>query len=67
MPWKPSDARRHTKKAKSAKCKRAFSHAANSSLRSDGDEGKAVRIGNKAAAMCSRKSKKGKKRSARKR
>ena len=62
MPWKSSDATRHTKKAKSAKCKRAFAHASNSSLAKDGDEGKAVRIGNAAVNKCNAKSKRMRKR-----
>jgi hypothetical protein len=58
MPWKPGDAKRHTKKAKSAKCKRAFAHAANSMLRRSGDEGKSVRVGNAAVNKCNAKGKK---------
>ena len=58
MPWTAKDAQRHTKKAKSPKSKRAFAHAANSVLKSTGDEGRAVRAGNAAAAKSSRKSKK---------
>lgn len=48
MPWNPSDATRHTHKAKSPTAKRAFAHAANSVLASTGDEGRAVRAGNAA-------------------
>lgn len=65
MPWKPSDATRHTKKARTPKAKRAFSHAANSVLRETGDEGRAVRAGNAAAAKSARKSARGKRRSSR--
>lgn len=50
MPWDPSDAYRHTHKATTPKAKRAFSHAANSVLEETGDEGRAVRAGNAAAA-----------------
>jgi hypothetical protein len=50
MPWKPSDARRHTKKANTAKKRRQFAHVANSVLRRTGDEGRAVRAGNAAVA-----------------
>jgi hypothetical protein len=48
MPWSASDATRHTKKARTPKEKRAFAHAANSVLKSTGDEGRAVRAGNAA-------------------
>ena len=51
MPWGPEDAARHTKKAAGhPKAARAFAHAANSVLESTGDEGRAVRAGNAAAA-----------------
>jgi hypothetical protein len=66
MPWKPKEATRHTKKAKSAKCKRAFAHAANATLSRTGDEGKAVRVGNAAVNKCNAKSKRGRKKRARK-
>lgn len=57
MPWTPGDATRHTHKARSAKAKRAFAHAANSVLERTGDEGRAVRAGNAAVAASNRKSK----------
>jgi hypothetical protein len=60
MPWTARDATRHTKKAKTAKSKRAFAHASNSVLRETGDEGRAVRAGNAAAAASIRKSKRNK-------
>jgi hypothetical protein len=50
MPWGPEDAKRHTKKAKSAKAKRQFSHVANSILERTGDEGRAIRGANAAVA-----------------
>lgn len=50
MPWKPSDALRHTKKATSAKKKRQFAHVANQVLASTGDEGRAIREANAAVA-----------------
>jgi hypothetical protein len=56
MPFAPRDAYRHTKKARTAKSKRAFAHAANNVLRSTGNEGRAVRAGNAAAAKSARKS-----------
>jgi uncharacterized protein YdaT len=46
MPWKPSDATRHTKKAKSAKAKRQFAHVANSMLKRGASEGAAIRAAN---------------------
>lgn len=55
MPWKPVDAKRHTKKAKSSKAKRAFAHAANAVLARTGDEGRAVRAGNAAVNQSNRK------------
>ena len=60
MPWSGKDATRHTKKATTPKSKRAFAHAANSVLERTGDEGRAVRAGNAAAAHSARKSKKSK-------
>jgi hypothetical protein len=57
MPWGPADAGRFTKKARGhPKAARAFSHAANSVLESTGDEGRAVRAGNAAAAHSVEKS-----------
>lgn len=56
MPWKPEDATRHTKNAKTKKLKRIWAAAANSSLSDDGDEGKAVRIANAAVDKQLRKS-----------
>jgi uncharacterized protein YdaT len=46
MPWKPSDATRHTKKARSAKAKRQFAHVANSMLKRGASEGAAIRAAN---------------------
>ena len=66
MPWRPSDAPTHTKKARTPKSKRAFSHAANEVLRRTKDEGRAVRAGNAAAAVSIRKSKRSSRRSSRK-
>jgi hypothetical protein len=67
MPWKPSDAARHTKKARTPKSKRAFAHASNSVLERTGDEGRAVRAGNAAAAKSAGKSKRQSRRSRRSR
>jgi hypothetical protein len=46
MPWNPSDATRHTKKATTPKKKRQFADVANSVLARTGDEGRAVREAN---------------------
>lgn len=46
MPWTPSDATRHTKKANTPKKKRQFAEVANSVLAKTGDEGRAVREAN---------------------
>jgi len=48
MPWKPSDAMRHTHKATTDKKKRQFAHVANSILKRTGDEGRAIRGANAA-------------------
>lgn len=48
MPWKMSDASRHTAKASTPKAKRQWSSVANKVLAESGDEGKAVRIANAA-------------------
>ena len=57
MPWKESDAKRHTKKAKSKKRKHQWSTVANKVLRESGDEGKAVRIANSAVKKAGHKRK----------
>lgn len=46
MPWKSQDAKRHTKKAKSPKAQRQWSHIANSVLERGGGEGSAIRQAN---------------------
>lgn len=46
MPWTPSDATRHTKKAKGKKDKRQWSDTANAVLKRGGSEASAVRIAN---------------------
>lgn len=46
MPWSASDARRHTKKARTPKQKRMWSHIANRLLGEGYSEGEAVRIAN---------------------
>jgi hypothetical protein len=46
MPWKSSDVSGKTKKAKSKKAKRQWTHVANSVLAKTGDEGRAIREAN---------------------
>ncbi len=46
MPWKPSDAAKKTKKAKSPKAKRQWRDVANGVLAKTGDEGRAIREAN---------------------
>lgn len=46
MPWQPSDAQRHTKKADTPKAKRQWRDIANSALERTGNEGLAVREAN---------------------
>jgi len=46
MPWSPSDAKRHTKKAKSGKSSRQWSDVANSALKRGASEGSAIRQAN---------------------
>lgn len=60
MPWSPSDASRHNRKATTPKSKRAFSKAGNSALQRGLPEGAAVKIGNSAANTSIRKSKRAK-------
>ena len=63
MPWKPSDATRHTHKAKSPKRKRQWRDVADSILARTGDEGRAVRGAN--AAVKKSQAKRGRRRSSR--
>lgn len=46
MPWKPSDVAGKTKKAKSAKSKRQWTHIANRLLKKGVPEGQAIREAN---------------------
>jgi len=55
MPWTPKDATRHTKKAKSAKSKRQWSHVADAVLKKTGNEGRAIREANAVVARRKRK------------
>lgn len=61
MPWSPSDATRHTKKANTPKKKRQFADVANSVLASTGDEGRAIREANAVVAGNSGRKRKGSK------
>jgi hypothetical protein len=55
MPWKPSEARGHTKKAKSATAKRQWSDVANSALKRGASEGSAIRQANGVVAKRKKK------------
>jgi uncharacterized protein YdaT len=46
MPWTAKSARRHTRKAKSAKSKRQWAHVSNSMLERGYSEGQAIRAAN---------------------
>lgn len=61
MPWDKSDAKRHTKKAKSDVAKRQWAHVSNSMLQRGESEGSAVRAAN-AAVKKRGHSKRGRKR-----
>lgn len=61
MPWEAKDAKRHTKKATSAKSQRQWAHVADSMLDRGHDEGTAIRAAN--SVVKKRGSKKGRKRS----
>lgn len=56
MPWKASDATKHTKKADTPSKQSAWAKTANSVLKESGDEAKAIRIAN--AEMTKKSSKK---------
>lgn len=53
--WKSSDARRHTKKATTAKKQRQFADVANQVLARTGDEGRAIREANAVVAGTARR------------
>jgi hypothetical protein len=48
VPWKPGDAKRHTKAASSPAKRDQWSATANSVLKQTGDEARAIRIANAA-------------------
>jgi len=58
MPWEPSDATKHTKKADTPKKKRQWADVANSALASGDSEGSAIRQANAAVAGTANKSRK---------
>ena len=60
MPWKSSDAQRHSKKADSPRSQRIWKDVANRELKRSGNEGRAVRIAN---YVVKRQSKRGPQRS----
>lgn len=55
MPWKPSDATRHTKAASTDAKKRKWAHVANHSLAEGSSEGEAIRKANSAVRKKRRK------------
>lgn len=55
MPWKPTDAHRHSHKAKSATAKRQWSEVADSALSRGASEGSAIRQANAVVARRKRK------------
>ena len=57
MPWSPSDAGRHNRKAAKGKKSKQWAEVANSVLKKTGDEGRAVRTAN---GVVKRATKKGK-------
>jgi hypothetical protein len=65
MPWKPRDARRHTRKANTAKTQRQWSSVANDARDRGEDEGTAVRMANAVVSRRSRRSSRSKRRSRR--
>ena len=46
MPWKPSDAKKHTKSATTKAKQEKWAKIANAVLKETGDDGKAIRIAN---------------------
>jgi len=60
MPWEPSDAPRHTKKASTQELREEWAHVANGVLQDTDDEGRAIRIANAhVAAKQAKRRKKG--------
>ena len=46
MPWQPSDALKHTKKANNPASQKKWAEVANNCLKEYGDEGLAIRVAN---------------------
>lgn len=57
MPWQPSDAKSHTKKADTPKLQRMWRDVANAALKRHGDEGRAVKEANGVIAKEAKKRK----------
>ncbi len=55
MPWDPKDAKRHTKKANTAKKQRRWAHVSNSALASGASEQSAIRQADAVVARNKRK------------
>lgn len=55
MPWKASDATKHTKKADTPSKQAAWAKTANSVLKESGDEAKAIRIANSSVGNTKKK------------
>lgn len=55
MPWKASDADKHTKKADTPSKRSSWAKTANSVLKESGDEAKAIRIANASVSKTSKK------------
>ena len=55
MPWQPGDAKRHTKKATSAKKQRQWAHVADKALSRGSSEASAIRQANAVVARKKRK------------
>lgn len=62
MPWRPADAKRHSKKALSATAQRQWADVANSELQKHGDDARAIRAANSVIAKRARGGTKPKKR-----
>ena len=57
MPWKPSSARKFTKKAKTSKQKRQWSHVSNAMLEKGYSEERAIRAASSVVKKAGRKKK----------
>jgi len=54
MPWRPSDAPRHTRKADTEALCAVWAEVANRTLAETGDEGRAIRVANAVVARLRR-------------